>query len=1310
MVRSGMRGITFLLGVCLLLFVPGCYAGVAILVVGLIAASSGGGSSGDRPPEAAVINTPERVDGGRILVRYVLVDDDGGTVDVSIEWQPAEGSQGWRPATEYGGEVRDGQGMMASSEGTVGISLDPNEPRELTFIWDARHDLRESFGAEYGSVRLKIRSREGDLSSEGSDETGPFVAGNEPPVLARISGDDRGAGDIHLKVEFSDSTSDPVTLKGFYRMGKARGPEFPMTFTGGTDLVFPSRPRSEGGSEFSLNWESMKDLPGLVLPQVNVRLEINDAYDPKANGPPNSGEGGSCPCEFGDISLDNNADPTLEFLAVTQPRDGSFGAPNRIRYVLRDGEKHPLSVVLQWALAGQPFPPLTNLEGNSIAGTPSPEDLEFLRNLLSSSEARFAKKRHELHILSEASVALGGRLDDSTALERNQIRETDFVRDGLLFHPPSDAVGDDEDPPEFFLVGREIHLAHIPTGLNELRRIKSFDPSTSIASLDQPLPFTAPPGTTYELRANAGMTELASDAPGRVHSLVWDPLRDLKNTFGPDLNSEIRLQGRAVDSQMGPPVTLQSPEPPVEDLSIKLEQDLFIKRTPEVFVTDGAVPIAVAIGDLNFDGRSDLVALTKNIPAGELLVFFQSKTGEIPSSPSMRLPAGVNPVALAVANVAGDGRDDILVVDTGASFLLIYIQSPPGEEVPFKLESFPTQDQPVAVAGGDLNGDGRSDVIVANEGDNTLSLFLQDEKGALVRAGEPISGLSKPSAIAIGRLNDDELNDVVVTNAGLHTASVYLQVVDPETLVHSLLNVATPGLITDLNGFPASLALGDLEGDGRLDLVVANQNSGTLRIFFQEKFENPGANVTIRAGPASRPVSVAIEDVDGDSHGDIVVADERMDTVNVFLNDGLGGFPDAHPHITFASGKTGPGLPLPKPTRLALGDLNGDGRPDLAVANGGNGEVSIYLRNSGGDLLAASERQLRTELRPSAVAIGDVNSDGQNDVVVVNRHSNSAGVYYQDPLGREGGENLPDRPNLSLTTVPQPIQVALGDLNGDGQNDLVVTSGSSPTLSIFRQGPSGGLPQAESQRIETNGDPSAAAIGDLNGDGRNDLVVALGSSSRADVYFQTENREIPPEPSRELPAGVFPAAAAIGDLNGDGRNDLALSNELSSTITVYLQSSERELVARQQPLIAEQGGHPAALTIGDVNGDGREDLLVANLKLNSVGVYFQDGGGNLSTGPDRILASERDRSPISLSVGDLDGDGRNDVVVVYESSKAVGLFLQRAAGGLPSSPTRRQALTFGISAAALGDLDGNGRKEVLLVNATDNQLSIFHTR
>ncbi len=1313
---------TYLLGVCLLLCIPGCYAGVAVLVVGLIAASSGGGSSSNRPPETPVIGSTERVDGGRILVRYVLVDDDGGPIDVSIDWLPADGPQAWRPAAEYGGEVRDGQGMSVSSEGTMGISLDPNEPRELAFIWDARRDLRESIGSDYGSVRLKIRSREGEQSSEGSGETEPFVAGNEPPVVEEITGKTEGAGPFNLTVLISDSTSDSVTLKGFFRVGRTRGPESQISFTDGTDLAFLSRPKSEGGRKLDLQWESDKDLPGQVLSEVFIRLEINDAYDPKANGPPNSGDGGSCPCEFGAISLDNNIDPTLEFLAVTQPRDGSFGAPNRIRYVLRDDEKHPLSVILQWALAGESFPPLTNLDGELIAGTPSPAELEFLRNVLTNSEEPFVRKRSELHILSEAPVWLRGRLDDSTALERNQIRETDFVRAGLLFRPSSAVAGDDEDPPEFFLVGREIHLVHSPTSLDEWRRVQSFDPGTSIASLDRPLPFSAPPGTMYELRANAGMTELAGDTRGRVHSLVWDPLRDLKNTFGPDLSSEIHLQGRAVDSQMGPPVTLKSPVRPAEDLFIKLEQDLYIKRTPEILLTDGAVPVAVAIGDLNSDGRSDLAAVAKNDPSGGLLIFFQSKAGEIPTFPSMELSAGVNPVAVTVADVSGDGKDDILVVDPGASALLVHIQVPREGEPPareflsFSLKSFDGEDQPVAVAAGDLNGDGRRDVIVANAGDNTLSLFLQDDKGTLVKAGEPVTGLSQPSAIAIGDLNGDKLNDIVVTNAGLHTAWVFLQVVDPKTLEHSLLPVATPALITDLNGHPVSVALGDLEGDGRLDLVVANQNSGTLRIFFQEKFDDPGAAVTIRAGPGSRPVSVAIEDVDGDSFGDLVVADERMDTVNVFLNDGSGGFPDSHPHMTFASGKAGPGLPLPKPTALALGDLNGDGRPDLVVANEGNGEIGIFLRNSAGDLLAGSERQLKTGPRPSAVAVGDVNSDGQNDVVVVNQHSNSAGVYFQDPLGRQGGENLQDKPNLTLTTVSHPVQVALGDLDGDGRNDLVVTSGISSALSIFHHKSSGGLLPTESQRIDTNGDPSAAAIGDLNGDGRNDLVVALGASSVAAVYFQTGARdptgagEMLFEPPQELPVGVFPAAVAIGDLNGDGRNDLAVANELSSTISIYLQSSARELEARPEPLIAEKGAHPVAITIGDVNGDGREDLLVANLKLNSVGVYFQDCDGNLSTKPDRILVSERDRSPTSISVGDLDGDGRNDAVVVYESSKAVGLYLQRAAGGLPLSPTRRQALTFAISSAALGDLDGNGRKEVVLVNTTDNQLSIFHTR
>src|SRR5262245_24906490 len=292
---------------------------------------------------------------------------------------------------------------------------------------------------------------------------------------------------------------------------------------------------------------------------------------------------------------------------------------------------------------------------------------------------------------------------------------------------------------------------------------------------------------------------------------------------------------------------------------------------------------------------------------------------------------------------------------------------------------------------------------------------------------------------------------------------------------------------------PSSLAIGDLNGDGLLDLVTGNLGAfpidpltplppGTVSVFlgtgggtFSDATPYPTGSVL--------PFSVAIGDLNGDSHLDLVTAnfgDPLLSvdgTVSVFLGNGDGTLSAATQYTTGTPGAQS----------VAIGDLNGDPLPDLVVASASN-RISVLLGNDVVGFQTQAPLSFTGLNNNSSIAIGDLDGDGRQDLAVANFGTdtgsgagNSVTVLY----GKDGGGF--NRVEL-LTEGTNPSSVAIADLNGDGQLDLAVANAGSNTVSVFLNDGSGNLSLAATP-YATGTNPTSVAIGDVNGDGLADLVT-----------------------------------------------------------------------------------------------------------------------------------------------------------------------------------------------------------------------------
>jgi FG-GAP-like repeat/Bacterial Ig-like domain len=268
---------------------------------------------------------------------------------------------------------------------------------------------------------------------------------------------------------------------------------------------------------------------------------------------------------------------------------------------------------------------------------------------------------------------------------------------------------------------------------------------------------------------------------------------------------------------------------------------------------------------------------------------------------------------------------------------------------------------------------------------------------------------------------------------------------------------------------PYGAATGDLNHDGKPDIVVTNYNAGEVSVLLGNgngSFQAPVAYATGGNGV----VAVQIADLNGDGIPDLVSTEEANDTVSVLMGNGDGTFQN---ETTYTSGV--------RPHGVAIADVNGDGQPDLVVADFGSNAVSVFLGNGNGKFASPTSYAVGTE--PYGVKIGDLNGDGKPDVVV----SNPTGSTFSVLLSNGDGTF---QPQSSYHTGATSWEGALADLNGDGKLDYVVPSMANATVSVFLGNGDGSFQSATNYPV--NNSPTAVVIGDLNGDGLPDLAVTSG--------------------------------------------------------------------------------------------------------------------------------------------------------------------------------------------------------------------------
>ena len=476
-----------------------------------------------------------------------------------------------------------------------------------------------------------------------------------------------------------------------------------------------------------------------------------------------------------------------------------------------------------------------------------------------------------------------------------------------------------------------------------------------------------------------------------------------------------------------------------------------------------------------------------------------------------------------------------------------------------------------------------------------------------------------------------------------------------------------------------AIAAGDFDGDEQTDIVVAVVAGGANLTSFSLLLGNGDGTFsppsTFETGP--EPYSVAVADFDNDGALDLLMG--CYSGACVHRGDGNGGF--------FPCVETG----IPVFYAAEVGDFNGDGIVDIVstVENfrGLGGAVEVHLGNGDLTFVEASSNPVGNYWHK--VAVDDFDRDGNEDLVVTNHESNDISIL----LGHGDGTFEPEqRHPITLTTCTcRPSAVAVGDLDGNGTKDLVVSLWYSWSVAVFLGTGDGGFAPAVYYR--GGGRYSfGIAIADFDADGAEDVIQAWGPFTI--LRGNGDGTLIAPLPTE---VGETPQALAISDLDGDGLWDFAVANG-SNGISVTLGNGDGTFGVLESYAL---GLHVPDIAVGDFDGDDVNDLAVPDDAANAVHALFGIGDGTF--GPEVSFAVGS--RPGWVISEDLDGDGDDDVVVANQASDDISVLLSDGRGSF--APEVRYAVGMNPRSLVVGDLDGDDVPDLVTANEESQNISVL---